>query len=260
MPKPILIGLFSMLLLLPGLGFWVANLFRLPPEIAVGVVLVATCPGGMFSNLLTHYGKANLALSVSLTAVVSAVYVFTAPLWAGLALEHFLGSQTEFVLPFEQTLVPLLLFVLLPIAIGMALLKNFPAVTARFSGLVKNIAAFFVLLIMVYLAAAQDAEAVENLRATVVAVVLLNLLSVLLAVILVVLFSLKKRDALAVVIEHAVRQEGTGIYIAVTLVGSVQMALPLMLNSVVGMLVALTALLLAKLWPSKVVMPKQICE
>lgn len=260
MPRPILAGLFSMLLLLPGLGFLVANAFQLPPEIAVGIVLVATCPGGMFSNLLTDYGKGNLALSVSLTAVVSAIYVFTAPLWAGLALRQFLGDQTDFSLPFEQTLAPLLLFVLLPIVIGMLLLKKFPAVTARSSSLIKNIAAFLVLLIMVYLATVQDSEAVENLGATIAAVVLLNLTSVLLAVTLIALLRLKKPDALAVIIEHAVRQEGTGIYIAATLVGSTQMALPLMLNSGVGMAIALSALLLAKVLAPKTLLSSETCK
>ena len=111
-PKAAIIGIASMLILIPALGFAIATCASLSPEMAVGLILVATCPGGMFSNLLTHFGKANLALSVGMTAFVSSIYVFSIPFWTRFALEQFAAESTHVAPPIEKTIVPLFLFVL----------------------------------------------------------------------------------------------------------------------------------------------------
>ncbi|MCI4644613.1 MAG: bile acid:sodium symporter [Hyphomonadaceae bacterium] len=244
---PVTLGVLSMLIVLPGLGFLMASMFELPPEIAVGIVLVATCPGGMFSNLMTDYARGNLALSITLTAVISTIYVFTIPFWSDLAIARFLATEAEIGLPFIQTLAPLVLFVLLPIAIGVLINTRAPSWAQRWRGMVKNTAAIIVFAIMIFVATSQDSETVENLPAIFIAVIALNLASVAFAAVVGWLGRLSARDMVALVTEHAVRQEGTGIYIAVTLLGSTTMALPLLLNSMVGLLLSLIIILLSRL-------------
>ena len=237
--KPVFVGCFSMLILLPGLGFAVAHLFELSPALSVGLILVATCPGGMFSNLMTDYGKGHLALSITLTAIISCVYIFTIPGWTSLSVGAFMGKTPAVIgLPFLQTFVPLCLFVLLPILLGMVVRHRIEAWALMHAAKVKNIAAIIVIAIMVYIATVQEAETVENLPRIVAAVLTLNILSVVIAVIVGRLFSLERQDRLALIMEHAVRLEGTAIYIAATLLGNVEMALPLMLNSLVGLCIA----------------------
>lgn len=237
--KPALVGLGSLIILVPGVGFAIAHAFSLPPEIAVGIVLVATCPGGMFSNLMTDYARGTLALSVTLTAVSSAIYIFTIPAWVDLALRVFTLPGADVGLPFAEVLAPLLLFVLTPIAIGMFVRARAPNWAEAHMGKVKNVAALIVLLIMIYIAASQPSDTIADLPRIVAAVLILNLASVAIAAIASRLTRLSGPDSVAVVMEHAVRQEGTGIYIAATLIGSPAMALPLLLNSGVGMLFAL---------------------
>lgn len=238
--KPVIIGVLSMLALLPGLGFLFAHVFNLPPAISVGLVLVATCPGGMFSNLMTDYGKGNLALSITLTAVISCIYIFTIPAWSSLALDVFTsGDSVAIGLPFLQTFLPLALFVLLPIVIGMIVRSKAENWALAHAGKVKNTAAIIVAAIMIYIALVQESETVENVPMILAAVIGLNLASVLIAAALGFIANLERKDRLALIMEHAVRQEGTGIYIAATLIGSKEAAVPLLLNSLVGLSIAL---------------------
>lgn len=238
--KPVIIGVLSMLVLLPGLGFLFAHVFNLPPAISVGLVLVATCPGGMFSNLMTDYGKGNLALSITLTAVISCIYIFTIPAWSSLALDVFTsGDSVAIGLPFLQTFLPLALFVLLPIVIGMIVRSKAENWALAHAGKAKNTAAIIVAAIMIYIAFVQESETVENVPMILAAVIGLNLASVLIAAALGFFANLERKDRLALIMEHAVRQEGTGIYIAATLIGSKEAAVPLLLNSLVGLSIAL---------------------
>lgn len=237
--RPVALGVSSMLIVLPGLGFLFANLFDLPPELAVGLVLVATCPGGMFSNLMSDYAKGNLALSITLTAFISTLYVFTIPFWSDLAISRFLSTNAAIGLPFTQTLAPLVLFVLVPIAVGMIVNARAPNWAGRWRSAVKNTAAAMVFIIMIFVASAQESDTVENLPTILMAVGALNIASVLFAAFIGWAGRLSRKDLVTLVIEHAVRQEGTGIYIAVTLLGNATMALPLLLNSLIGLCIAI---------------------
>ena len=148
-PKAAVVGAASMLLVLPALGFVFASYSSLSPTLAVGLVLVATCPGGTFSNLLTHMGRGNLALSVTLTALVSMVYVFTIPLWCALALHTFFGEAGAIEIAWHQTLLPLASIVLAPIVIGMLIRRRYEAFALRWEGVFKTIATLGVLAILV---------------------------------------------------------------------------------------------------------------
>jgi bile acid:Na+ symporter, BASS family len=85
-PRAMVLGLANQLLLLPLLALLVALLFQLRAELAVGLLLVALCPGGPTSNIVSHLARADLALSVSLTAISSVITVFTIPVVLNLAL------------------------------------------------------------------------------------------------------------------------------------------------------------------------------
>jgi bile acid:Na+ symporter, BASS family len=243
-PKAAIVGAVSMLLLLPVLGFVFATYSSLSPTLAVGLVLVATCPGGMFSNLLTHMGHGNLALSVSLTAVVSMVYVFTIPLWCALALRTFMGDAGAIEIAWHQTLLPLASVVLAPIAIGMLIRKRYEAFALRWEGVFKTIATLGVLAIFVATSMQQTDTIADDSSSLFLPVLLLNVASVTLAGVLALLARFERRDAIALMIEHGVRQEGTAILVAVSIVGSAEMALPLMLNAGIGLAISFVLLLL----------------
>jgi BASS family bile acid:Na+ symporter len=120
-PKAKLVGLTCQLVMLPVIAFALALLFRLPGELAVGLMVLAACPGGATSNVITHLSKGDTALSVTLTAISSMVCVFTIPWIVGWSMEWFMGGSAAVQLPFWKTLGQLTAVTILPIVCGMAL-------------------------------------------------------------------------------------------------------------------------------------------
>src|SRR5690625_1193016 len=119
-PKSILLGLTNQLIFLPIIRFSLAIAFNLPPVMAVGLMILATCPGGPTSNLITQVCRGNIALSVTLTAIASIVCVFTIPFILSYALEYF-GTDTDVAikLPIVDTIIQIMGITLIPITIGM---------------------------------------------------------------------------------------------------------------------------------------------
>ncbi len=133
-PKPVLLGLIGQFVLLPAFTFLLVLAIRPAPSIALGMMLVASCPGGNISNFLTHYAKGNAALSISMTAVSTAVAIVMTPfnlsLWGGL------NPQTNAILkvvaldPLDMLLAVFLLLGL-PLVAGMSVAHRFPRLAAR---------------------------------------------------------------------------------------------------------------------------------
>lgn len=148
-PKGVILGLGAQLILLPVVGFILANLFPLSPELAVGVIIIAACPGGPTSNLMTYLAKGNVALSITLTAISSLITVFTIPLIVNRAMQQFLGEATTLQLPFLTTVLQIAVITLIPVSIGMVLNHTTPKLAANLERWVKWLSLFFLGLIIV---------------------------------------------------------------------------------------------------------------
>lgn len=123
--KPIALGVLFQYVLMPMLGWGLSHLFGLSNPLAVGLILVASCPGGTASNVITFLARANLPLSVSMTAVSTLLAVFMTP-----TLAVFLtGSRVE--VPALGLFISTLQVVVFPIALGASMSKFFPALTRR---------------------------------------------------------------------------------------------------------------------------------
>jgi BASS family bile acid:Na+ symporter len=120
-PVTVLTGLISQMLLLPVLAFVLLIPFNLPVEIFAGFMILALSPGGTTSNIFSYLAGGNLALSISLTAIVSLLTPITIPLFAGLILASQLDASTAIKLPFLITVLKLSVVTLVPVALGMLL-------------------------------------------------------------------------------------------------------------------------------------------
>jgi len=119
MPKAICVGLTGQLILLPILAFILAKLFAPTPAIAVGAIILAACPGGVTSNAYSFASRADVALSVSLTAVTSFITVFSVPLVTYFALDYFFAAGTAPELPIVEMMYTLAKLTIIPVGIGM---------------------------------------------------------------------------------------------------------------------------------------------
>lgn len=118
-PKAILTGIANQLIFLPVIGFVLVSVFPLAPEIAIGVMILAACPGGPTSNLITHLAKGDTALSVSLTAVNSIITIFTIPFVVNFALIQFMSEGQIVQLDVVKTIMQIFVIVIVPVSIGM---------------------------------------------------------------------------------------------------------------------------------------------
>jgi BASS family bile acid:Na+ symporter len=173
-PKAITVGLFSQMVALPLIGALIVWLLPLPPAIAMGLLVVAICPGGPSSNLITYLAKGDVALSVSLTALSSLLTVVTIPVLAHLALQRLMGRTAEISLPIGSTMLQILLITLVPIACGMAVRRRWPAVALRLESQVSRLATGLLALIILVLLVREGHRLPEFIWKAGLAVVLLN--------------------------------------------------------------------------------------
>lgn len=125
-PKAAAVALACQLLLLPALCFALVLLFRLPPILAVGMMLLAASPGGTTANLYSHLFRGDVALNISLTAINSVIAVVTLPVITNLAIAWFQPGDLSVGLQFKKTL-EVFMIVLAPVALGMTVRALKPA-------------------------------------------------------------------------------------------------------------------------------------
>lgn len=147
LPRGVAIGLANLLVISPFLAFVVAILYDLPPELAVGLVLMGAAPGGATANLMTHLAKGDTALSVTMTAVSSLAAVVTVPLYLGLSIGYFdagVGDDVAMLGIVGRVFVILVV----PLAFGMWLRSRDPARADRLEKRIKTVAFGFLILVI----------------------------------------------------------------------------------------------------------------
>lgn len=130
-PKAAAIGIGLQMIALPLLGLAVIKLFGLTGAMAAGLFVLALSPGGTTSNVLSFLAKGDIALSITLTAVVSLVTPFSIPLLLAPALSHFMSASGTVSLPIGKTIITLLAITAIPVAIGMLIRRKAPSFAQR---------------------------------------------------------------------------------------------------------------------------------
>tara|TARA_B100001175_G_C19489094_1_gene631562 strand:+ start:766 stop:1614 length:849 start_codon:yes stop_codon:yes gene_type:complete len=149
-PKDFLVGLICQLLLLPFIAFLLLKIFNLPTEIALGVMIIAAAPGGVTSNVLTKFANGDVALSISLTAIISLISIFSVPFIVFKSADLLKVSEISNEISMIGISMKMFLVVTMPVIIGMLIRKfatNF--VTSRS----KLIERFSVILFVIVFAA-----------------------------------------------------------------------------------------------------------
>ncbi len=246
-PKALLVALPCLLLIVPVIGVGVAKFSGVAPVLAVGIYLIATCPGGTLSNLLTFWGRGDLALSISMTAAGSVVYVVLAPIWITLGYIFFMGGAEQVVVSPMETIVSVGRISLLPVAVGMMVRAYLPRVRDVIEEPLRNIAAIIIIAIFLLLMWQQRETFAQAVMLVWPAVLLLNLLMVGVGFTFARMFSVERSERTAIVCEHAIRQEGLAIFIVTSLLSEPSMALPLILNSATGFTVGMAYIGLERL-------------
>lgn len=203
-PRGVLIGLGNLLLISPLLAFLAALLFQLPPELAVGMVLLGAAPGGTTANLLTHLARGDTALSVTMTAVSSVASVVTTPIFLALAMAYFLAEGASASLEMGRIVIRVLFITLVPLSLGMLVRAKLPSLAQAAEPWVKRAAlAFFVIVVLGAMYEARN-EALSMLLAVGAATLTLNLSAMSLSWFIARRAKLDLRQSTAIAIELGV--------------------------------------------------------
>jgi len=231
-PKAMILGLTNQLILLPVFGYALIQLFGLTGALAVGVMILAACPGGATSNLISHLSKGDTALSISLTAVSSLITILSIPIIVNFAISHF-GGEGSITLPVMETIIQIAGVTIVPVSIGMFLNKKFPKLSQKADKPVRIASAVFFALILF----AAILKERENLIAFFILsgpiALMLNLLTLTVGFFLARVFLLSKKQSITIAIESGIQNGTLGIMIAATLLKNSEMTIPVAIYSLI---------------------------
>ncbi len=224
-PKAIFIGLINQILILPVFAFLLASLFPIQPEIAVGVMILAACPGGPTSNLISHLAKADTALSVTLTAFSSFITILTIPFIVNFALEKFLDQNTIIQLDVVQTFLQILLIVIIPISVGMLIRSYKETFALKMAKPVRIASGILLIIIILGLIIKERETLATSFKQAGLLVVCLNLIVMFFAFYSAKLFKVSSKRSLSISIESGIQNGTLGITVAVVLLNNSAFAL-----------------------------------
>ena len=224
-PKAIFVGLCNQLLILPLIGLLIAISLSLPAEIAVGLMILAACPGGPTSNLISYLAKADLALSVSLTFISSLITIITIPFIVNFSLEYFVKQGTYIRLDIVKTVAQIFIVIVIPIAAGMTLRKFRSQLADRMEKPLKIASGLVLVLIVIGLIVKEKENVIDYFEQAGIATLVLNIGSMLVGYLSAKLFNLRDKQAASIAIESGIQNGTLAISIAVVLLSNTTFAI-----------------------------------
>jgi BASS family bile acid:Na+ symporter len=237
-PKAIIIGLVCQLIVLPIVGFTLIKIFTLQPDIAIGVIILAACPGGPTSNLITHLANGDTALSVSMTTACSFITLLTIPFIINLGLQEVLGAGTSIQLNILQTILQVFIIVIVPIALGMLLKSKHPIFSLRMQKPVKRASGIFFVVVLLAVIIKERELLFSSLDEAGLVSLSLNLVTMAIGYGLGYLFKLSLKQRISITIEGGIQNGTLGISIATILLNNTAYAIA---PAVYGIIMFLTA-------------------
>lgn len=224
-PKAVIIALVCQLVLLPLVCFGLVLAFRLPPVLAVGMMLLAASPGGTTANLYSHLFRGDIALNISLTAINSIIAVFTLPLIVNLSIAFFEPGDGQVGIQLAKAL-EVFAIVLLPVALGMLIRWWKPEFAKRMDKPVR-IASIIILVVVIAGAVVSNLQPLmENFFALAGVTILFCVLSLTLGFLVPRLFRVSREQAIASSFEIGIHNATLAIVIAQTVLNNFEMSLP----------------------------------
>ncbi|MDD7569306.1 MAG: bile acid:sodium symporter family protein [[Actinobacillus] rossii] len=207
-PKSVIIGVIGQFVIMPSIAFFLAKVFNLPTDLAVGVILVGSCPGGTSSNVMTYLAKGNTALSVACTTISTLLAPILTPV-----IFYILASQW-LEIDAAGIFISVLKMVLFPIFLGLVVRAMFKKKIAEISQTMPLLSVISIVLILAAVVAVSKDKIVESGLLIFGVVVLHNCLGYLVGFFSAKLLGLNIADSKAVSIEVGMQNSGLGAALA----------------------------------------------
>ena len=239
-PKALLTGLSAQMLALPAIGIGLGLLFNSPPIIAAGAIILTACPGGITSNAYVFASRADIALSIGLTAVASVVTVFTVPLLTLLALDLHLDRSDVPTLPAGEMMWSLARLTIVPVAIGMTFRRFRPELAIRMIEPLRVITLIALIVIVIIGTINAWDTIVENLWTAGILMTAINLTAMTVGFGLARAARLPFPQLASITFEVGVQNLSMALFVAFTFLKSPELAIATLVYALVMKITAMT--------------------
>lgn len=225
-PKAFFLGVVNQMLVLPVAVFVLVGLSGLRPEFAVGFMILAACPGGITSNVMSHYARGDTALSISLTAIISLVSFMTLPLIVAFSMGHFMTAENGTDFPMMRIALSLFVINVIPVGLGMLTLAKLPNLAGKIAPWFDRITVVLFVVVVVGAVRRNWDLVVTNMAELGGTSLLICVIMLAIGYVTARLARLDKAQATTISLETGVQNAATAILIGGTILGSELLYLP----------------------------------
>ena len=225
-PRDFLIGAASQLVLLPVVAWLLLSAWSLTPELALGVMIIAAAPGGVTSNILTALARGDVALSISLTALISLACVLTIPLIVVLAHDRLMGSATSSDISVTKTAISVFVIVTVPVTIGLLVRHFADEFAKRIEPTARHISSVMFVMVLAGAIYQERNNIVTYFAQAGIITLALNVAMMVLAWSMARLFASGPRQQVAISLECGLQNGTLAIAVATMLFGGGLVAVP----------------------------------
>ena len=211
-PKAFFVGIMNQMFLLPLVAFIIISLMGITKEIAVGMMILASCPGGVTSNIITKLAKGDTALSISYTAVISILTIVSLPMITGFSMKYFMGADAP---PLNLLSLGFTMFLItaLPVGIGLSVRSKYRTFADSFEATATKISIILFIIIILGALTSEWNTFINNLLKLGPAIILLMVVMITIGYKSSNWFKMNNRQAVTVAIESGIQNGTVGITI-----------------------------------------------
>jgi BASS family bile acid:Na+ symporter len=218
-PRDFFVGAFSQIIILPIIAFILVKIWPIAPELAIGVMIIAAAPGGVTSNLLTSFAKGDVALSISLTAIISLLCVVTIPFIVLTSIGLLADSSITQDISLLSMARDMFLIVTVPVIIGMLFRRFIPTLATRFEPMAKKVSMVLFVLVLLGAIAAEKENIVSYFAQAGLITLLLNVIMMVVAFYIAQLLGSGNEQKKCITIECGLQNGTLAIFVATSIFG-----------------------------------------
>ena len=220
------VGACSQIIILPIIAFVLVKMWPIAPELAIGVMIIAAAPGGVTSNILTSFAKGDVALSISLTAIISLLSVITIPFIVLTSVGLLSNTNVTQDISLVNMSRDMFLIVTAPVILGMLFRRFISVIASKFEPIAKKISTVLFVLVLLGAIAAERENVISYFAQAGLITLVLNVIMMVVAFYLAQLFGSKAEQKKCITIECGLQNGTLAIFVATSIFGGGMYVIP----------------------------------
>jgi len=225
-PRDFFVGAFSQVILLPIIAFILVKTWPIAPELAIGVMIIAAAPGGVTSNLLTSFAKGDVALSISLTAIISLLCIITIPFIVLTSVKLLSNTNITQDISLVNMSRDMFLIVTVPVILGILFRKFASAIASKFEPITKKVSTGLFVLVLLGAIVAEKENVISYFAQAGLITAALNVIMMVVAYFVAQSFATGTEQKKCITIECGLQNGTLAIFVATSIFGGGMYVIP----------------------------------